>query len=189
MDLNSLVLKMKFIVKEYKGRSVSLWLQKIRGVLWIHFQGRTFTWTPPSPADPPARKTLQRTEKKGALSSANIQSLQQTEKGALPPLSGSFAQAAPDNNKPFRQTAPREEEKKRFLRAPVTGRIQKAPSQAEEGRAVKKGEILCTLSSMKMEYSLAAPSDGRLGKIKVQEGDAVQKGDPLIEMTGLSLKI
>ena len=176
---------MKFIVKEYKGRSVSLWLQKIRGALWIHFQGRTFTWTPPAAKEYLSRKTVQRTEGGKALSSAKNPFFQKTEKKALPPAEGSFSPGG-GGNTAFPQPPLHEKEGRRFLRAPVTGRIQKAPSKAEEGRAVKKGEILFTLSSMKMEYSLAAPEDGRLSKIQAQEGDAVQKGDPLIEMNGLS---
>ena len=172
---------MKFVVKEWKGRSFSFWIQKSRGALWIHFQGRTFVWEPPSakkgssrpkaaPAAPPSEEPGS-----GPELSAGPESAAQP-----PPEPEKALSSAPRPSPATRQSLREAEGGGRFLRAPVSGRIHKAPSQADEGRAVKKGELLFTLSSMKMEYSLAAPALGLIGKIKAQEGDAVQKGDPIM---------
>lgn len=37
---------MKFIIKKWKNQSYGFWAEKKEGILWIHFKGHTYTWTP-----------------------------------------------------------------------------------------------------------------------------------------------
>ncbi|AIY89797.1 acetyl-CoA carboxylase biotin carboxyl carrier protein subunit [Geoglobus acetivorans] len=48
-----------------------------------------------------------------------------------------------------------------------------------EGQEVRKGEPVLVLEAMKMENEIVSPSDGRLSKILVKEGDRVQAGSEL----------
>ncbi len=44
------------------------------------------------------------------------------------------------------------------------------------GQAVKKGDAVITIESMKMEIPVAAPSDGTVASIDVAVGDSVEAG-------------
>ena len=62
--------------------------------------------------------------------------------------------------------------------SPLPGSIIKVI--ATEGQAVKKGETLLTLESMKMENTIVADCDGTVSKILVSAGQSVMQGDVLI---------
>jgi biotin carboxyl carrier protein len=47
---------------------------------------------------------------------------------------------------------------------------------ASVGQAVKKGDTVVTLESMKMEIPMVAPQDGTVASIDVAAGDAVEAG-------------
>ena len=47
------------------------------------------------------------------------------------------------------------------------------------GQAVKKGDAVITLESMKMEIPMVAPSDGTVASIDVAAGDSVEAGTVL----------
>ena len=47
---------------------------------------------------------------------------------------------------------------------------------ANVGAAVKKGDTVVTLESMKMEIPMVAPQDGTVASIDVAAGDAVEAG-------------
>jgi biotin carboxyl carrier protein len=72
--------------------------------------------------------------------------------------------------------------------APVAGGIQvKSPLPGSvikvlvsEGQAVKKGDTLLTLESMKMENAIMAESDGTVKQIAVTPGQNVMQDDLLI---------
>lgn len=55
--------------------------------------------------------------------------------------------------------------------------------EVAEGAEVKADDVLLYLESMKMEIPVAAPSDGRVASLLVGEGDFVQAGDPLLELS------
>lgn len=48
---------------------------------------------------------------------------------------------------------------------------------AQEGAAVREGDTLVLLESMKMEIPVVAESDGTVASINVKPGDVLQKGD------------
>ena len=47
---------------------------------------------------------------------------------------------------------------------------------ASVGQAVKKGDTVITLESMKMEIPMVAPQDGTVASVDVAAGDAVEAG-------------
>ncbi len=53
---------------------------------------------------------------------------------------------------------------------------------AAEGQDVSAGQGVLVLEAMKMENEIRAEHDGRIGKIFVQPGQAVEMGNPLFEL-------
>ena len=51
-----------------------------------------------------------------------------------------------------------------------------------EGDAVKKGDTVCTLESMKMQVAVKSHRDGTVKMIKVREAGTVAKGDTIAEI-------
>ena len=64
------------------------------------------------------------------------------------------------------------------VESPLPGSIIKVVVM--EGQAVKKGDLLLTLESMKMENSVLAECDGTVTKIAVAAGQNVMQGDLLV---------
>src|SRR5215207_3516680 len=56
-----------------------------------------------------------------------------------------------------------------LLRAPMPGLI--VTIFLEEGQAVKKGQVLLILESMKMQNELKSPRDGTIGRVRVKAGE------------------
>lgn len=52
-----------------------------------------------------------------------------------------------------------------------------------EGQSVKKGEVIMTIESMKMENNIMAEADGVIGKIYVEAGKSVMQDDKLVDIT------
>jgi acetyl-CoA/propionyl-CoA carboxylase biotin carboxyl carrier protein len=53
----------------------------------------------------------------------------------------------------------------------------------KNGDAVKQGDVLIALEAMKMEMPIRAPRDGVVQSIDCREGELVQPGVPLIQIT------
>ncbi|WP_296942615.1 acetyl/propionyl/methylcrotonyl-CoA carboxylase subunit alpha [uncultured Massilia sp.] len=64
------------------------------------------------------------------------------------------------------------------LTAPMPGKV--VAVIAANGQAVKKGEPLVIMEAMKMEHTIAAPSDGLVEEVLYQVGDQVADGAPLL---------
>ncbi|MBO7458657.1 MAG: biotin/lipoyl-binding protein [Paludibacteraceae bacterium] len=102
---------------------------------------------------------------------------------AAAPAPKSAAAPAP---KPAAPAAPKAEAPKPA--APVAGGVQvKSPLPGSvikvlvsEGQAVKKGDTLLTLESMKMENAIMAEQDGTVKQIAVSAGQNVMQDDLLI---------
>ena len=62
--------------------------------------------------------------------------------------------------------------------SPLPGSVIKV--LVAEGQAVKKGDILLTLESMKMENTIAAECDGTVKQVAVKAGQTVMQDDLLI---------
>ena len=64
--------------------------------------------------------------------------------------------------------------------ASVPGKVLKVVAGA--GQAVKAGDSIIILESMKMEIPVVAPQDGTVASIDVAEGASVENGDTLATM-------
>ena len=67
------------------------------------------------------------------------------------------------------------------LTAPMPGQVRAV--NVNEGAAVTKGQTLMILEAMKMEIRIQAPSDGKVGKLFVKQGDTVEREQMLIEIS------
>jgi acetyl-CoA carboxylase biotin carboxyl carrier protein len=65
--------------------------------------------------------------------------------------------------------------------AHITGTVWKI--QVAVGDAVAAEQALVILESMKMEMPVEAPEAGHVSRIAVTEGQAVEEGDVLLELT------
>jgi biotin carboxyl carrier protein len=72
------------------------------------------------------------------------------------------------------------EQEEFHLKAPMPGMIVAVPVQA--GQAVKKGDVLLILESMKMQNELRSPRDGSVERVRVSAGDRVEKKDTLLSV-------
>ena len=80
------------------------------------------------------------------------------------------------------KTKPEEVQKlKEQIFSPLPGKIQEVSVKQEAN--IKKDKTLLILSAMKMEYSFKAEADGRIKAIHIKEGDTVQKGTLLMEIS------
>jgi acetyl/propionyl-CoA carboxylase alpha subunit len=66
------------------------------------------------------------------------------------------------------------------VRAPMPAQVRAI--QAVEGEVVEKGRTLLLLEAMKMEIRIKAPATGRLARLLVSEGQAVEKDQLLVEI-------
>ena len=51
-----------------------------------------------------------------------------------------------------------------------------------DGDSVKKGDVVCTLESMKMQVAVKSHKDGVVKSIKIKETDTVAKGDVIADI-------
>lgn len=65
--------------------------------------------------------------------------------------------------------------------APMSGVVVEV--RVKEGQEVKKGDVLCVQSAMKMESAVSAPVSGVIKRVLVKEGDSLNQGDLLVELT------
>jgi biotin carboxyl carrier protein len=66
------------------------------------------------------------------------------------------------------------------LKSQIPGKV--VSISVAEGDSVKKGDVVCTLESMKMQVSVKAHKDGVIKLIKVKETGTVAKGDVIAEI-------
>jgi len=76
-------------------------------------------------------------------------------------------------------TAEKVENEDKVCRSPVSGIVVKVAAQV--GQTLQAGDILLVLEAMKMETNITAPSEGKIAKILVGQGDSVQGGQILVE--------
>lgn len=58
---------------------------------------------------------------------------------------------------------------------PITGKITTV--NVKPGDAVKEGDTLCLIESMKMENPILAPVSGKITKVEISAGQVVETGD------------
>ena len=67
------------------------------------------------------------------------------------------------------------------LLAPMPGRVISV--RAMEGQTVSQHAALVVIEAMKMEHAVATPIAGRVSRVLVREGQHVQRGDLLAEVS------
>jgi methylmalonyl-CoA carboxyltransferase small subunit len=67
----------------------------------------------------------------------------------------------------------------KFCRSPFAGTVSSVSAQA--GRTIEVNDVLMVLEAMKMETMITAPISGKVAKVHVKVGDAVQHGQVLVE--------
>ena len=66
------------------------------------------------------------------------------------------------------------------LRAPMPGLV--VAILVEEGQAIKKGQVLLILESMKMQNELKSSRDGIIGRVRVKPGETVEQKQTLLSV-------
>ncbi|HEX9389570.1 MAG TPA: biotin/lipoyl-containing protein [Anaerolineales bacterium] len=66
------------------------------------------------------------------------------------------------------------------LRAPMPGLV--VAILVEEGQAIKKGQVLLILESMKMQNELKSSRDGIIGRLRVKPGETVEQKQTLLSV-------
>ncbi len=61
-----------------------------------------------------------------------------------------------------------------IIEAPIAGKIISV--EVKVGGAVKEGDVICFIESMKMENPILAPVAGKITEIKVSAGQVVETG-------------
>jgi len=61
------------------------------------------------------------------------------------------------------------------VEVPITGKIISVEVKA--GQAVKEGDTLCVLESMKMENPILSPVDGTVTEVRIKEDQVVKSGE------------
>lgn len=67
-----------------------------------------------------------------------------------------------------------------YLKAPMPGLVISIP--VEHGQEVAQGDVLIILESMKMQNELKSPRDGKISRIRVIEGDNVERKQTLLSV-------
>jgi acetyl-CoA carboxylase biotin carboxyl carrier protein len=68
-----------------------------------------------------------------------------------------------------------------IVSAHITGTVWKI--EVKTGDTVVEGQTVVILESMKMEMPVESTAAGRVTAIRVKEGESVEEGAPLIEVT------
>ena len=66
------------------------------------------------------------------------------------------------------------------LKAPMPGLVVTVP--IIEGQEIAKGDVLIILESMKMQNELKSPQDGVISRVRVKEGDSVERKQTLLSV-------
>jgi biotin carboxyl carrier protein len=67
------------------------------------------------------------------------------------------------------------------LLAPMPGRVRK--TLVRPGEKIAKGDVVLVLEAMKMEHAIRAPQDGIVRRLDHRDGDLVEAGAVLAEIT------
>lgn len=66
------------------------------------------------------------------------------------------------------------------LKSQIPGKV--VSIAVAEGDSIKKGDVVCTLESMKMQVAVKAHKDGVVKSIKIKEAATVAKGDNIADI-------
>lgn len=66
-----------------------------------------------------------------------------------------------------------------WIRSPLVGFFQPRPKPLQPGDIVKKDEVVCMIKAMGLMNEVRSPADGRVTEVLVEDGVAVEYGQPL----------
>lgn len=100
-----------------------------------------------------------------------------------PGTAGEFLTGQPADG----QAAPGAQPQGRLVKSPLVGTFYAAPSEEGEpfvkvGDRIKKGQVLAIVEAMKLMNEIESEFDGELAEVFVQNGDAVEYGQPLFRI-------
>jgi methylmalonyl-CoA carboxyltransferase small subunit len=98
-----------------------------------------------------------------------------------PPGQARVPAAAPSVSPPSRPgtTTPVSANESKICRSPFAGTVSRVSAQVAQ--TIQVNDVLMVLEAMKMETMITAPISGKVAKINVNVGDAVQHGQVLVE--------
>ncbi|MEJ5253493.1 MAG: biotin/lipoyl-binding protein [Chthonomonadetes bacterium] len=66
-----------------------------------------------------------------------------------------------------------------WIRSPLVGFFQPRPQPLQVGDVVRQGEVVCLIQAMGLMNEVQCPVDGRIAEVLVEDGVAVEYGQPL----------
>ena len=86
-----------------------------------------------------------------------------------------------------REEIKEEREEGNIVKSPMVGTFYIKPSPTakpyvEVGEEVKKGSVLCIIEAMKLMNEIESEYEGKISKIYVNDGEAVEYGKPLFKI-------
>lgn len=66
------------------------------------------------------------------------------------------------------------------LKAPMPGMVISIP--VVDGQAIRKGDVLVVLESMKMQNELRSPRDGKVTRVRIKAGDRVEQKETMLSV-------
>ncbi|MCS6950011.1 MAG: biotin/lipoyl-containing protein [Armatimonadota bacterium] len=69
-----------------------------------------------------------------------------------------------------------------WIRAPLVGFFQPRSQPLRVGDRVQRGEVVCLIRAMGLPNEVRSPIDGRVVEVLVEEGVAVEYGQPLYRL-------
>jgi biotin carboxyl carrier protein len=100
--------------------------------------------------------------------------------GYIPPAGHARVPAAqPPAAVPSSTPAESVADESKVCRSPIAGVV--VGISAQVGQQIRTNDVLMVLEAMKMETTITSPIDGKIAKVNVNAGDAVQGGQVLVE--------
>ncbi|GIV16229.1 MAG: acetyl-CoA carboxylase biotin carboxyl carrier protein subunit [Armatimonadota bacterium] len=69
-----------------------------------------------------------------------------------------------------------------WIRSPLVGFFEPRPKPLQVGDIVKQGEVVCLIRAMGLMNEVQSPVNGRVAEVLVEEGIAVEYGQPLYRL-------
>jgi len=69
-----------------------------------------------------------------------------------------------------------------WVRSPLVGFFQPRPKPLQVGDTVRQGEVVCLIRAMGLMNEVQSPVNGRVAEVLVEEGIAVEYGQPLYRL-------
>ncbi len=71
-----------------------------------------------------------------------------------------------------------------LIRSPLVGYFQERSKPLQVGDTVKEGEVVCMVRAMGLMNEVRSPRAGRVAEVLVEDGIAVEYGQPLYRLVG-----